>query len=43
VQSTVNGKSLTIAISRISGVVFEWYGLVVGASGQKIRLEFSSA
>jgi len=43
VRYTGNGKSFTIAMSRTSGVALVRYGLVVGASGPKIRQEFSSA
>jgi len=43
VRYTRNGNSFTIAMSRTSGVALERYGLVVGASGPKIRQEFSSA
>ena len=43
VRYTGNGKSFTIAMSWISGVALERYGFDVGASGPKIRQEFSSA
>jgi len=42
VRYTGNRKSFTIAMSRTSGVALERYGLVVAASGPKIRQEFSS-
>jgi len=41
VRYTENGKSITTTMSKTSGVT-EFYGLVVGVFGPKIRQEFSS-